>query len=67
VAMGDLVRARRDELGLTQKQAGDRAGMTRCYWSMVENGWRTPDKLSRLEAIAAALEWGLDDLLGRRG
>jgi transcriptional regulator with XRE-family HTH domain len=36
--LGDTVRARRKELGLTQKQAGERAEMSWTHWQRVELG-----------------------------
>lgn len=52
----DYIRKRRDELGLTQAEAADKAGFPNAQkWSNYENG-RIPDpQLSTLEAIAKAL------------
>jgi transcriptional regulator with XRE-family HTH domain len=51
---GDAVRARRDELGLTQEELAHRAGIHRTYLSDVERGARNVS-LVNIEALAAAL------------
>ena len=51
---GDAVRARREELGLTQEELADRAGIHRTYLSDVERGSRNIS-LVNIERLAAAL------------
>src|SRR3954463_1581641 len=51
---GDAVRARREELGLTQEALAERAGIHRTYLSDVERGARNVSLLN-IERLAAAL------------
>jgi transcriptional regulator with XRE-family HTH domain len=51
---GDAVRARREELGLTQEDLAGRAGIHRTYLSDVERGSRNIS-LVNIERLAAAL------------
>lgn len=61
--LGEVIRARRKELGLTQRQLAERAHVeepqTISRW---ERGARAPNDL---DAVAAALETTADDLLSR--
>ena len=52
--IGELIRSRRKEAGLTQKQLAARAGITQTVLSRVESGAGNPT-LSLLEEIAVAL------------
>lgn len=60
----EYIRTRREQLGLTQAQAAERAGFPNLQkWSQYENG-RIPDpQLSSLEAIAQALNCKVAKLL----
>lgn len=49
------IRARREELGLSQAQAADRAGILQPAWARTESGGRQPS-LDVLERMAAAVE-----------
>jgi transcriptional regulator with XRE-family HTH domain len=51
---GDAVRGRREELGLTQEDLAERAGIHRTYLSDVERGGRNVS-LVNIERLAAAL------------
>lgn len=68
---GDRIRARRDELGLSQEALAHRAGLQRAYIGQLETGMRSPGletlaKLARaLELDAADLVRGLQKLKGR--
>ncbi|WP_353829236.1 helix-turn-helix domain-containing protein [Agromyces sp. SYSU T0242] len=62
--LGHRIRHFRTELGLTLDQLGDRVGLAGSQLSLIENGRREP-KLSTLDAIAAALDVDLSDLLAR--
>jgi transcriptional regulator with XRE-family HTH domain len=57
------IRRRREELGLTQEQLGERAGLSRQQVCQYERGARTPPS-RRLQQLAAALEWDLNSLYG---
>ena len=61
---GDAVRARREELGLTQEDLADRAGIHRTYVSDVERGTRNVS-LVNIERLAAALSETMAELFGR--
>jgi transcriptional regulator with XRE-family HTH domain len=65
IAMLDLhkLRARREELGLTQEQAAKAAGMSsRQAWNNVESGRQSPT-LETLDRIAKALKMKARDLV----
>ncbi len=61
---GDAVRARREELGLTQEDLADRAGIHRTYLSDIERGTRNVS-LVNIERVAAALVVTMSDLFAR--
>jgi transcriptional regulator with XRE-family HTH domain len=66
---GFAVKSRREELGLTQEDLADKAGIHRTYLSDVERGFRNVSLLN-LERMAAALALPLSELFrhveGRR-
>lgn len=62
--LNQALRARRRDLGLTQAELGQRAGLAAKHVSRIENGTHEP-KVSTLFALASAL--GLDLVLGERG
>jgi transcriptional regulator with XRE-family HTH domain len=57
--LGQLVYDRRTELGLTQAELADRAGMTQPQLSRLESGGATPT-VPLLARLAAALDADLD-------
>jgi transcriptional regulator with XRE-family HTH domain len=59
---GANVRVRREQLGISQEQLAERAGVHRTYVGSVERGERNLSLLNILR-IAAALECGAADLL----
>ncbi len=63
-ALGLAVKARRDELGITQEQLAHDAGLHQRWVSNVENGKRNPS-LGSLRRLAAGLELGASELLAR--
>jgi transcriptional regulator with XRE-family HTH domain len=58
---GYAVKVRREELGLTQEDLADRAGIHRTYLSDVERGTRNLS-LVNIERLAAALSVSMSDL-----
>jgi len=56
------VRARRENLGLTQEQLGFETGLDRTYISGIERGVRNPS-LDVIAKIASALDTSPSDLL----
>jgi len=58
---GFAVKMRREELGLTQEDLADRAGIHRTYLSDIERGSRNVGMIN-LERIAVALTMSLSDL-----
>ncbi|HTV02020.1 MAG TPA: helix-turn-helix domain-containing protein, partial [Luteitalea sp.] len=62
VTLGRRLRHLRRARGLTLAQLGERVGTASSALSMIENGRREP-RLSLLQAIGAALDTPLDDLL----
>src|SRR3954447_17776902 len=57
--LGQMVHDRRSELGLTQAELAERAGMTQPQLSRLESGGATPT-VPLLARLAAALEADLD-------
>ena len=58
---GDAVRSRREQLGLTQEDLADKAGIHRTYLSDIERGSRNLS-LINIERVAAALELPISGL-----
>jgi transcriptional regulator with XRE-family HTH domain len=58
---GDAVRARREELELTQEEFAERAKIHRTYVSDIERGSRNVS-LINIEKIAAALSMSISEL-----
>jgi len=63
-ALSQVLRSRRKELGLTQEQLGQRAGLAAKHVSRIENSTHEP-KVSTLFALTSAL--GLELVLGEEG
>jgi transcriptional regulator with XRE-family HTH domain len=59
---GDRLRARRDELGLTQEGLANLADLQRAYIGQLETGIRSPG-LETLAKLAWALDMDLGDLV----
>lgn len=59
--LGQKIRERRNEMGLTQAQLGERAGLTVQAINRIETGKRRP-QTSSLDAILKALDWHEADL-----
>src|SRR5436305_10865398 len=58
---GDAVRTRREQLGLTQEDLADKAGIHRTYLSDIERGSRNLS-LINIERVAAALDLPMSEL-----
>jgi transcriptional regulator with XRE-family HTH domain len=56
------IRQRRRELGLTQAEAAQLAGMPRPHWTRIELGGRNNPRISTAQRVAKALNWEIDDL-----
>lgn len=63
-ALGQAVKARREELGLTQEQLDNNTDLHQRWISNVENGKRNPSYAS-LRRLAAGLELSASELLAR--
>lgn len=61
-ALGDIIRSRREELGLSQEQFAFECGLHRTYISQLERGHKSPT-LRVLFLIAAALEMPPDEIV----
>jgi transcriptional regulator with XRE-family HTH domain len=62
--LGHAVRARREELGLTQEAIALKGDLHMRWVSNVENGWRNPSYLS-LRKLAASLDLTTSELIAR--
>jgi transcriptional regulator with XRE-family HTH domain len=65
-AMGDVLRTRREDLGLSQDELGHLAGLHRTYIGSVERGERNVT-LGSLITICSALQLQPHELLRRSG
>lgn len=61
IAAGRMIRARRRQLGISQEEASDRAGISVGTWSLLERGMHRPKKETALH-VSRALEWEDDRL-----
>lgn len=61
---GTAIRSKRSELGISQEELADRAGLHRTYVSDVERGARNPS-LESIEKLALALELSISGLFER--
>jgi transcriptional regulator with XRE-family HTH domain len=64
--LGEQIRARRTELGLTQRELARTAQLSRIYIQMLERGERVSPSLPALERLARALRMTLQIDLVRR-
>lgn len=64
--IGATIRARREQLGLSQYDAALKAGTDMKHWSVWENGKRTPEP-ELLERIAGALQCPAESLANGNG
>lgn len=60
--LGDTIRSRRLDLGISQEELGRRCKLDRTYISGVENGKRNPT-LSCVDTIARSLGLSLQELI----
>lgn len=60
-ALAAFLKARRNELGISQEEAAGRAEIDRPYWTLVEASRKQPT-LSVLHRMASALELSLAEL-----
>ncbi|ACV69804.1 transcriptional regulator, XRE family (plasmid) [Desulfohalobium retbaense DSM 5692] len=59
--LGQEIKSRRKQLGLSQEKLADKCGFDRTYISMVERGKRNPSLLNLLK-IAKGLEASVSEL-----
>jgi transcriptional regulator with XRE-family HTH domain len=64
LALGAAVRARREELGLTQEGVALAGDLHQRWVSNLENGWRNPSYAS-LRRLAASLRLSASELIAR--
>lgn len=60
--LGQIIREKREALGLTQIEVAEKAGVDRNYIGMVERGERNPSYLSLIK-IAKGLNLTVDQLI----
>lgn len=60
--LGQIIREKREALGLTQIEVAEKAGLDRNYIGMVERGERNPSYLSLIK-IAKGLNLTVDQLI----
>jgi DNA-binding XRE family transcriptional regulator len=64
-AFGQRIQSRRKELGKTQVQCAERAGLERQQWLRIEHG--APTKQTTIMSIASALDLPEEEVLGWAG
>lgn len=64
--VGQRIKLRREERGITGAELARRAGISKGYLSEIENGQASRPSADVLHRIATALETTVADLLGRR-
>jgi transcriptional regulator with XRE-family HTH domain len=62
MAFGDVVRARRTELGIGLNDMAGRLGISPGYWSRIERNLDKPPRDALIERAAAILGLRMDDL-----
>jgi len=62
--LGDKIKSRREQLGLTQRELAKQVGMNQSRISEVESGERKQMSLKNLRAMARALGVSADYLIG---
>lgn len=60
--LGQIIREKREALGMTQIEVAEKAGVDRNYIGMVERGERNPSYLSLIK-IADGLNMSVDQLI----
>ena len=66
ITFGEAVRRRRKELGLSQEELADRAGLHRTYIGSVERGERNVS-LTNIHKLAGALKTSAAELVSGHG
>jgi len=61
-AFGERIKARREELRLTQSEIAKKVGLTNTYISAMENGSKPPPPYAIVRGLAAALEMDEEEL-----
>jgi transcriptional regulator with XRE-family HTH domain len=67
ITLGQYIRERRQALGLSYQQAGERSGLHHSYWNKLENGHYHQPAPKHLQAIAQTIEVAYEDLFGLAG
>ena len=62
--LGEMLRARRDELGLTQTEVAELAGISNSFLSQLESGVRRGNNVRTVARLAGALKLRVDDVVG---
>ena len=65
MTLGEIIRARRKAMDMTQTELADRAGMSQVAISLIERGRKNPS-LGTLDVLAAHLKCSAADLLHAR-
>lgn len=64
IKVGEIIRAKREELGISLVDFARRAGISPGYLSQLENGKKTNPSLELMTTIAEELDIEIDSLLG---
>ncbi|MEK7570904.1 MAG: helix-turn-helix transcriptional regulator [Patescibacteria group bacterium] len=61
-AIGKKIQKRRKQIGITQEEAAERAGISRAYMGYIEQGRHAPS-LEVLQKVAKALKSSMSDFV----
>ena len=67
MTLGQAIRAIREQVGLSQKELADAAGIDQSYMSMIESGQRSNPGTRIIARLAQALQVSIDDLAADAG
>jgi transcriptional regulator with XRE-family HTH domain len=67
MTLGQAIRAVRRQVGLSQKELAEAAGIDQSYLSMIEAGQRSNPGTRIMARLAQALQVSIDDLAARAG
>jgi XRE family transcriptional regulator of biofilm formation len=62
--LGQMLKERREELGLTQTEVAELAGISNSFLSQLESGVRRGNNVRTVARLAGALKLRVDDVVG---
>mgnify|MGYP003153277256 CR=1 FL=1 len=62
--LGEMLRVRREQLGMTQTEVAELAGISNSFLCQLESGVRRGNNVRTVARLAGALKLRLDDVVG---